>query len=596
MTHLLRIHIGPVQEFIAAARRSRDLWYGSWLLSELSKAAALGVVEAESANLHALIFPAPQSLADLQPDSDYGVVNEIVALIEGSPRDVAHAARDKLNSRLTGLAAAALDPLGDIIHRADADAQLRELVEFYWVAVPFTDYEASRELADRLLAARKNTRTFAPVSWGDKGPPRRKSSLDGARESVIIGDTQDAGRMYQRFKARPGEELSGVDLLKRLGQAGAQQTFPSTSHMAALPLRDALAEAATNPQATAAWEAYRQTLPGTVLQQETIQHDLKLPLLGDLDGGLLFASRLTDHLAGQALKTAEQALPTFYNRAGLEPPLPYYALLVGDGDFMGRTITTLTTATKNQSFSHALAGFADQAKTIIAGRSGAVVFAGGDDVMALLPLHTAVQCAAELADTFYQSLQPFGHTGQSPTFSAGIAIVHHLEPLEDALALARRAERTAKRIRDGHKNALAVALDKRGGAPRLVVGHWGDLDRRLLHLAAYHQNGLIPDRLAYQLLDTYHLLGGIETTAAGQSLRPILALEAERITGRKQVEGGSAAVDQRAQQYILETMSATTDATIPALADELVIAALLAQAATPAGVAYPFPPQEETHP
>ena len=43
MTHLLRIHIGPVQEFIATARRSRDLWFGSWLLSELSKASALGV-------------------------------------------------------------------------------------------------------------------------------------------------------------------------------------------------------------------------------------------------------------------------------------------------------------------------------------------------------------------------------------------------------------------------------------------------------------------------------------------------------------------------------------------------------------------------
>jgi hypothetical protein len=38
---LLLITIGPVQEFIAAARRSRDLWFGSWLLSELSKAAAI---------------------------------------------------------------------------------------------------------------------------------------------------------------------------------------------------------------------------------------------------------------------------------------------------------------------------------------------------------------------------------------------------------------------------------------------------------------------------------------------------------------------------------------------------------------------------
>ena len=44
MNHLLQIAIGPVQEFIAAARRTRDLWFGSYLLSEISKAAALSVL------------------------------------------------------------------------------------------------------------------------------------------------------------------------------------------------------------------------------------------------------------------------------------------------------------------------------------------------------------------------------------------------------------------------------------------------------------------------------------------------------------------------------------------------------------------------
>lgn len=39
-TYLATLAIGPVQGFIAAARRSRDLWFGSYLLSEVSKAAA----------------------------------------------------------------------------------------------------------------------------------------------------------------------------------------------------------------------------------------------------------------------------------------------------------------------------------------------------------------------------------------------------------------------------------------------------------------------------------------------------------------------------------------------------------------------------
>jgi hypothetical protein len=35
MSYLLAISVGPVQEFIVAARRTRDLWFGSYLLSVL---------------------------------------------------------------------------------------------------------------------------------------------------------------------------------------------------------------------------------------------------------------------------------------------------------------------------------------------------------------------------------------------------------------------------------------------------------------------------------------------------------------------------------------------------------------------------------
>jgi hypothetical protein len=40
MKYLLSISIGPVQDFIATARRSRDLWFGSWLLREIRPAVA----------------------------------------------------------------------------------------------------------------------------------------------------------------------------------------------------------------------------------------------------------------------------------------------------------------------------------------------------------------------------------------------------------------------------------------------------------------------------------------------------------------------------------------------------------------------------
>ncbi len=205
-----------------------------------------------------------------------------------------------------------------------------------------------------------------------------------------------------------------------------------------------------------------------------------------------------------------------------------------------------------------------------------------------------------------------------PTFSAGLAIVHHLEPLEDALALARDAERRAKdfpgkktelpedptnlagttkqksAIKLPGKNALAITLDKRSGAPRRVVGHWsasddplGGLDGRLLSLIALHQAGAIPDRLAYQLRDTYLQLAGEsedpenpneseeERERQKEILKEILRKEAIRIINRKHSAGGAGEVADKNREQLVQMLSVINDAR--AFADELVIAAHLAK-------------------
>lgn len=69
------INIGPVQDFIATARRSRDLWFGSWFLSEISKTAAR-VIGADN-----LIFPAARN-EQLQPNTDFNSANKILAIVE----------------------------------------------------------------------------------------------------------------------------------------------------------------------------------------------------------------------------------------------------------------------------------------------------------------------------------------------------------------------------------------------------------------------------------------------------------------------------------------------------------------------------------
>src|SRR5690349_13716188 len=71
--YLFLFTIGPVQDFIAAARRTRDLWAGSQLLSELSRTAAKALRDDYDAQL---IFPAPSKQGKELKDHD--VVNRIL--------------------------------------------------------------------------------------------------------------------------------------------------------------------------------------------------------------------------------------------------------------------------------------------------------------------------------------------------------------------------------------------------------------------------------------------------------------------------------------------------------------------------------------
>src|SRR5205814_1126893 len=114
-------------------------------------------------------------------------------------------------------------------------------------------------------AARKNTRNFAPVTWGDNQP---KSSIDGQLESVIpeyeypsrrVSETEKFTKIHQLYKkygAGPAERLSGVDLLKRHGTTILGSAFPSTSHIATLSFLQRLKLISDQVQARTWWNAY----------------------------------------------------------------------------------------------------------------------------------------------------------------------------------------------------------------------------------------------------------------------------------------------------------------------------------------------------
>jgi CRISPR-associated protein Cmr2 len=605
MDYLFLMSIGPVQEFIASARRSRDLWFSSWLLSELSKTAARTLRDEFPGTR--LIFPNPPQAELLANDSAWNVANNIVALIQQSPQEVGEKIEKALHQRLMALWQRAFQRIGKpsetLLDVAMADAQIADLLECQWTAVPLQgNYPQARRQALALLAARKATRTFAAVPW-EQRTDIPKSSLDGKRESVIREDMYDKltpNELYRRVRARKAERLSAVDLLKRLGVSqplnavplDLLEHFPSTSHMAALPFLVRLQHDQNRGKIESLFAQLLKSLGELKYQPERIRgRDYTPSLFAGYDGSFLFESRLREapeefDIPEENVTKAVAAVRYFIRESGRgQQPSPYYALLVADGDRMGAAIDAQPTVETHQQISLCMSNFAGSVKRIVeAEHQGALIYAGGDDVMAFLPLHTALACARKLSLVFAEVVCAFpDRDGKTPTLSAGLAICHHLEPLSDALATARNAEKAAKRV--SGKNALAITLAKRGGADRTIADQWEKLYPRLQSLIAAHRQDEIPDGAAYQLRDLHNRLtygGGKNPT-----LEVAMRAEAGRILARKRSKRGQTPIADGLRSDMTNWLAAhqklPNDERVYALnlaqlADELIIAAEFAKA------------------
>jgi CRISPR-associated protein Cmr2 len=205
----------------------------------------------------------------------------------------------------------------------------------------------------------------------------------------------------------------------------------------------------------------------------------------------------------------------------LKRPPAYYAILVMDGDDMGKWLSgqklppvrkimhpklrqeyfdllprqdLVQEALKarrpvgpalHAAISEALANFALYVvPDVIQDHDGTLIYAGGDDVVALLPTEKALACARKLRRAFSGEQDVNGGAdrgyyrvgvrdrlmmGPSASLSAGLAVVHYKEDLRFAVGQARQAE---KRAKDGGKNALAITVCRRSGEHGTALCGW----------------------------------------------------------------------------------------------------------------------------
>ncbi|MFO7291260.1 MAG: type III-B CRISPR-associated protein Cas10/Cmr2 [Bacillota bacterium] len=550
----LHFTLGPVQSFVAQSRRTRDLLAGSFLLSYLAGHAMVAVIQGGGR----IQFPQVHGEGAEQVKDE--LLQAILESLKGLPTKGPW--KGSLPNRFQAKVPENFDPNAcvEAVHKAwgkVADAVWRHVVEKaelygcktreiwnrqvgkFWDIAWVLD-QGDLDNGD-LLDRRKNWRSYVPtVEPGDK--------------CTLIGHLQELSgwlRIRERTKQekfwsvvreaaggldlQENERLSAVGLIKRLFPRFAEESigwkfpetaihFPSTSYMSALPwinraIREEPKKALALVEAAQSTRTIKKVGNGErfPLLKEAVSGQDSLKDFACLDASCFFRSNLEnenfwneadDQEKREAVKKALFEL----TEALKESPRPYYALLLMDGDRLGKLLREIG----GERVSQALAQFTKKVDRIITDHNGAPIYVGGDDVLALLPLDHALDAVVEVRSAYLESFAKEGRNCDSATISAAIIYAHTKAPLKGVLEHAHFLLDKVAKDQTG-RDSLAVCVWKGGGptitwsAPWKVVcgGSWrksGD-PTDLQRLVEEFRNMVYSGSFFYKLKEQFEVIG-----------------------------------------------------------------------------------------
>ncbi|OPY47070.1 MAG: CRISPR system Cmr subunit Cmr2 [Methanosaeta sp. PtaU1.Bin016] len=564
----LTIHftIGPVQGFLAQARRTRDLWSGSFLLSYLSGCAMAEIINPDRKWDGKIIIPdvtedpllrwiekVKKGEKDSESPPRIGTLPNRFQAIATDPTNAAKAAVKCVKASWKTIAdevwrryiESAAHEFGSGTEKI-WNRQINNFWEIYWTVGDLSSIEA-----------RKNWRFYD--NW-QKGRP----TIEGGDHCTIMGEWQEISGYVRAKDSRrqdkfwdelrkntggmdllKGERLCSIALIKRMFPKVSKETigweveadrWPSTVYVAAIPWLKAvldrpdllgLADKYAMAAMTEAGQIERRGVSERIFGEKGRGH----PFL-EIDGHFYFKSALKDSrrtpLAGTPEEGKEpeevsksrrdliESLNELYEKSDIEP-FPFYGMLLMDGDSMGKLIRG-----HGSAVSKALARFTNEVDRIVSSHDGILIYAGGDDVLAMLPRPKALGCANALSQEFKRAFQS---EGIDATISAGLVFASYKVPLRSVMREAHFILDGVAKEENG-RGSIAVSVLKGSGKYCQYVSSWKGLtDEKGVLLEdianSLNREGRLSRSFFYKMRDLMVML-------SGESLwRPGMFLELE---------------------------------------------------------------------
>jgi CRISPR-associated protein Cas10/Cmr2 subtype III-B len=557
----VRFQLGPVQEFIAQARSTRDLWSGSYLLSWLM-AAGLKALSAE-AGPESVIFPNLRG----QPLFDFHWKEELWDKVTlNGKRGWSHLGLDEESVLTPNLPNVFLAVVPAV--RATELAQIvSTAIQAEWAQIADACWQFCREkgmFVDEQMRSRyqRQVDAFAFISWQATPWPE---TLDKARTAVDgLPFAEELGKRFDEmthiasqiipFEQRDDTNFLDPQTRERLDNVGL--TWSLMYALNSWQLDGVRQVRDFKGWSVGGWTSGKENTKDyfngrdeAVFQGKLENQDRWSRLFnkGDALGAVSLIKR-TWHIAyleeKRHLDLSKFPMGNTRSIAAHEPDEDtsdeesaglnekYFAVLAFDGDEIGKWISgekcptfgdqfanygdgkgsrpyfeklgaetllktrRLVSPSYHLQFSDALANFSLRcAGRIVKAFDGRLIYAGGDDVLALLPADDVFECANALQKAFrgepvhvphanprlaVNLLQaapgflyfegtdgPFIVPGPNASASAGVCIAHFKHSLQDVVREAQKAERRAKHMLG--RSAIALTLCKRSGE----ISEWG---------------------------------------------------------------------------------------------------------------------------